>query len=226
MRGVVEVRTHRQHDGRSRLSSDALRPDSAMNFSTSLRMLTPLLLVLSGRRHRIKLLPLIDVDQQPVRLLWRRIEAGVDNTSELTCVARTIGSGFVLKIGVDLAAGPASSGTVPKASPRRGAVTLPDETTRRPTSSSRAAGAMPEAGRRTQATTCRCLKDRRRHKGISSDLSDEIADRIIPAAEEGASSSRNGSRPRYGQIEFREVSEDAIVSPRKRVSKRSEASGC
>jgi hypothetical protein len=97
---VVEVRTHREHGRRPRLLTGCSRDQQRDEFVDIARMLLTLLRVLCSRRHGIKLLPLIDVDQEPVGLLGRRIEAVVDNTSKFACVALTIGCGFVLKVGV------------------------------------------------------------------------------------------------------------------------------
>jgi hypothetical protein len=61
---------------------------------------TTIFRVLGGRSHGVKLLPLIDVDQDAVGLLGLGIEAVADDATKLAWVACAIGGGFVLEIGV------------------------------------------------------------------------------------------------------------------------------
>src|SRR5207342_2738890 len=59
-------------------------------------------LVLGRRGHRIQLLPLIDIDQQPIRLLWRSVEAVIDHAGEFVRVTVAIEPSFLFQVSVDL----------------------------------------------------------------------------------------------------------------------------
>jgi hypothetical protein len=65
-------------------------------------MLPKAFLVLGGGRHRIELLPLIDVDQQPIRLFRRDVEAAINDARECVCIATPVEFGFPFEVGVDL----------------------------------------------------------------------------------------------------------------------------
>ena len=60
-------------------------------------MLLEALLVLGRGRHGVKLLPLIDIDQQAIRLFRRGVEAAVDDAREHLRVAGAIGTPLLLR---------------------------------------------------------------------------------------------------------------------------------
>ena len=155
-----------------------------MNFSTSPAMLLNAILVLGRRSHRVQLLPLIDIDQQPIRLFGRGVEAAIDDARERLRVARAIECGFLFEIRVDLGRtgvlGQSSKG-VRKRAQRRLAGAERDNVPRPrlPLLAQRRKQAGEDKRRLAAA---RRANDR--DKAVRAHLRDKLADRVVAAAEE------------------------------------------
>ena len=65
-------------------------------------MLLNAILVLGRRSHCVQLLPLIDIDQQPIRFLWRSVEAVIDHAGKFVRVTVAIEPSFLFQVSVDL----------------------------------------------------------------------------------------------------------------------------
>ena len=182
---IVEVRPHRHHDVRPR-SGAGRRRDQEFDESLDVgRMLLEALLVLGRRRHGVKLLPLIDIDQQAVRLLGRGVEAAFDDAREHLDVAAAKEARLLLRAMRRSRTAPAFSGGVPNASASARSGDLPGRSVTtshivvRPCL--RSAGMSPANtsddlplpdGPTTATKLCACTR------------ADKFADRVIAAAEE------------------------------------------
>jgi hypothetical protein len=129
MRGH-KVRTRRQHGARPRSLARCRRDEQRDEHFDIFDVLLTTILIFGPRSHSVKLLPLINIDQQAVGLFGRGVQAAVDDAEELLRVARAVGGGFAFE-NESIAAGPACSGAAPKASAkaRKGEAPGRNETT-------------------------------------------------------------------------------------------------